>query len=162
MSCKSCTKAKKGCAQTEEETENRKKQGRDDDDTVVRAKRRKAESGPGMSEEQFRELLGRLDEMEKAGIRRVERLEKRMDRHVGELVARHKMEQTRLDGIEQGLGRIERALEALGAKVDETEGDEGEETMRDADGEVETGKGKAASREGAGDDKSEESESDEE
>ena len=72
----------------------------------------------------------------------MERLEKRMDRHVGELVARHIMEQTRVDGIEQGLSRIERALEMMGAKVDESDGDE-EETLKDADGEAGKGKGKA-------------------
>ena len=110
---------------------------------MVQVKRRKARGGSGMTEGQLKELMGRVDELEEVIEERVSGLEKRLGKHVDGLTTRHKMEQTRLDGIEQGLSRIEWALEMMGAKVDETEGDEGEETLKDADGEAGKGKGKA-------------------
>ena len=109
--CKSFTKAKKGCVQTEEEMQDRKKQGWDEEEGMaVQTKRRKVSGRSGMTEGQLRELLGRINELEETGEERMAGLKKKLERHVDGLTACHKMEQMRLDAVNESLARLEEML----------------------------------------------------
>ena len=79
----------------------------------------------GMSDKQFKELLGRMDELEDEVLGRMEMLSKRLERYVVDLTSHYKMVRTRLDGLDEAVERVEKSLEVIKQKVDEWE-EEGE------------------------------------
>ena len=78
-----------------------------------------------MTDEQFQELLGRMDGLEDEVLGRLETLSKRLERYVAELTSHHKMVRTRLDGLDEAVERVEKGLEVIEQKLDEWEEDDG-------------------------------------
>ena len=99
-----------------------------------------------MTDQQFQELLGRMDGLEDEVLGRLETLSKRLERFVGELTTHHKMVRTRLDGLDEAVERVEKGLEVIEQKLDEWEEDDEKGDLAVQPSEAE-GKGKEKAKE---------------